>query len=148
MTHANLVYVQVPAEISSGGKRRRSEKQAAPRFIPDIEKNTVLKSHVDVRCITLNADCLGLFLKVGVVSEITSALHEAFPRHVFAAPAEAGRGFAGVSAGAESLADKAEFKLREKRWKGRTPELLRWRTVMRKALRRMMMMRKARIRVR
>jgi hypothetical protein len=41
---------------------------------------------------------------------------------------------------------QAEFKLREKRWKGRTPESLGWRKVMRKALRRMM--RKAGIRVR
>jgi hypothetical protein len=41
---------------------------------------------------------------------------------------------------------KAEFELREKRGKGRTPESLGWRTVMRKAMRRMM--RKAGIRVR
>ena len=41
---------------------------------------------------------------------------------------------------------KAEFELQEKRGKGRTPESLGWRTVMRKAMRRMM--RKAGIRVR
>jgi hypothetical protein len=81
MTHANLAYVQVPVGISGGAGGRSCEEHATSRFIPDVEKSNFLQSHVDVRYITLNTDYLGLFLKIEGVSEITSTLYGAFPRH-------------------------------------------------------------------